>query len=168
MRLKILSLLSALLLVAACATDPEETGELIGCERVMAERAITPQLGALIDAVEREKATLIVAYTHGQPAQPTTFGHYLAAVTEVLIRDIEFTAAKFDEGGNKVANARATVRRYRIDYVLICPYLSESTIYRAETPKGFYSRLAGGKVPAWLQPITLPKDSPYKMWKVVG
>jgi argininosuccinate lyase len=32
---------------------------------------------------------LIVAYTHGQPAQPTTFGHYLAAATEVLIRDIE-------------------------------------------------------------------------------
>ncbi|KQX38272.1 argininosuccinate lyase [Devosia sp. Root436] len=44
---------------------------------------------ALIAAAEREKATLIVAYTHGQPAQPTTFGHYLAAVIEVLGRDIE-------------------------------------------------------------------------------
>ena len=44
---------------------------------------------ALIEAAEREKATLIVAYTHGQPAQPTTFGHYLAAMTEVLARDIE-------------------------------------------------------------------------------
>ncbi|KRA43108.1 argininosuccinate lyase [Devosia sp. Root635] len=43
----------------------------------------------LIAAAEREKATLIVAYTHGQPAQPTTFGHYLAAVIEVLGRDIE-------------------------------------------------------------------------------
>jgi len=46
-------------------------------------------LDTLIEAAEREKATLIVAYTHGQPAQPTTFGHYLAAVIEVLIRDIE-------------------------------------------------------------------------------
>jgi len=46
-------------------------------------------LGALIAAAEREKDTLIVAYTHGQPAQPTTFGHYLSAVIEVLIRDIE-------------------------------------------------------------------------------
>ena len=36
-----------------------------------------------------ERDTLIVAYTHGQPAQPTTFGHYLAAVLEVLLRDIE-------------------------------------------------------------------------------
>src|SRR5262249_44144732 len=36
---------------------------------------------------EREKATLVVAYTHGQPAQPTTFGHYIAALIEVLLRD---------------------------------------------------------------------------------
>lgn len=46
-------------------------------------------LDTLIEAAEREKSTLIVAYTHGQPAQPTTFGHYLSAVIEVLIRDIE-------------------------------------------------------------------------------
>ena len=43
---------------------------------------------ALVATAEREKATLIVAYTHGQPAQPTTFGHYLAAVIECLGRDI--------------------------------------------------------------------------------
>jgi argininosuccinate lyase len=46
-------------------------------------------LSALIDTAERESGTLIVAYTHGQPAQPTTFGHYLSAAIEVLIRDIE-------------------------------------------------------------------------------
>ncbi|MET3926789.1 argininosuccinate lyase [Devosia sp. 2618] len=44
---------------------------------------------ALVDAADREKATLIVAYTHGQPAQPSTFGHYLSAMAEVLARDIE-------------------------------------------------------------------------------
>ncbi|WP_300585487.1 argininosuccinate lyase [Marivita sp.] len=43
---------------------------------------------ALIAKAEAEKATLIVAYTHGQPAQPTTWGHYLGAVIEVLLRDI--------------------------------------------------------------------------------
>lgn len=42
----------------------------------------------LIDAAERERDTLIVAYTHGQPAQPTTFGHYLAAIVEFVGRDI--------------------------------------------------------------------------------
>ncbi|AJY47131.1 argininosuccinate lyase [Martelella endophytica] len=48
----------------------------------------TALLAAMIDTAEREKATLIVAYTHGQPAQPTTFGHYLSAAIEVLSRDI--------------------------------------------------------------------------------
>ncbi|WP_319531315.1 argininosuccinate lyase [uncultured Cohaesibacter sp.] len=44
---------------------------------------------AMLATAEREKATLIVAYTHGQPAQPTTFGHYLSAAIEILGRDIE-------------------------------------------------------------------------------
>jgi argininosuccinate lyase len=43
----------------------------------------------LIDKAEAEKATIIVAYTHGQPAQPTTFGHYLGAAIEILLGDIE-------------------------------------------------------------------------------
>ncbi|MFT5363510.1 MAG: argininosuccinate lyase [Dinoroseobacter sp.] len=42
---------------------------------------------ALIGKARAERDTLIVAYTHGQPAQPTTFGHYLAAMIEVLERD---------------------------------------------------------------------------------
>ncbi|MEM1273471.1 MAG: argininosuccinate lyase [Pseudomonadota bacterium] len=43
---------------------------------------------ALIAKARDERETLIVAYTHGQPAQPTTFGHYLAAVIEVLVSDM--------------------------------------------------------------------------------
>jgi len=46
-------------------------------------------IAATLTLAEREKATLIVAYTHGQPAQPTTFGHYLAAAIEVILRDHE-------------------------------------------------------------------------------
>ncbi|MBU1306197.1 MAG: argininosuccinate lyase, partial [Alphaproteobacteria bacterium] len=42
-----------------------------------------------IDAAEANTATLIVAYTHGQPAQPSTFAHYLGAMIEVLGRDID-------------------------------------------------------------------------------
>lgn len=41
----------------------------------------------LIAKAAAERDTLIVAYTHGQPAQPSTFGHYLAAAIEVLLRD---------------------------------------------------------------------------------
>jgi argininosuccinate lyase len=52
-------------------------------------RAVRGLLTALIEVAARDRDVLIVAYTHGQPAQPTTYGHYLSAVAEVLIRDIE-------------------------------------------------------------------------------
>ncbi|WP_112322142.1 argininosuccinate lyase [Oceanibium sediminis] len=51
---------------------------------------------ALIAKARAEAATPIVAYTHGQPAQPTTFGHYLAAVIEVLLRDAQRLDAAAD------------------------------------------------------------------------
>ncbi len=51
---------------------------------------------ALIAKARVESATLIVAYTHGQPAQPTTFGHYLGAVIEVLNRDAIRLSAAID------------------------------------------------------------------------
>ncbi len=71
---------------------------------------------------------------------------------------------KFFRGSE--ANARATAARLGVDYVLICPNMSESTIYRSETPKGFYVTLASGKVPAWLERIRLPGNSPYRMWRI--
>jgi hypothetical protein len=64
--------------------------------------------------------------------------------------------------------AHETVRRRHIDYVLICPNMSESTNYQVRAPNGFYVQLAKGRVPSWLSPITLPKNSPYRMWRVVG
>lgn len=51
---------------------------------------------ALIATARRERDTLIVAYTHGQPAQPTTYGHYLSAVIEVLLRDMTRLGAARD------------------------------------------------------------------------
>ena len=62
-------------------------------------------------------------------------------------------------------NALATVRRYRIDYVLICPNLSESTIYRAEAPNGFYAQLQGRCRPGWRR--CRCRAIPYRMWRVV-
>jgi hypothetical protein len=64
-------------------------------------------------------------------------------------------------------NARTTLAKYRSDYLLICPNSSTTTIYMAEAPKGFYGQLQRGEVPAWLTPITLPADSPFRMWRVV-
>jgi hypothetical protein len=64
--------------------------------------------------------------------------------------------------------AHRLVVKYRSNYVLSCPESSTSTIFMAETPKGFYAQLQRGQVPSWLTPIPLPKGSPYRMWKVVG
>ena len=44
---------------------------------------------ALIARARADAGTVILAYTHGQPAQPTTYGHYLGAVIEALLRDAE-------------------------------------------------------------------------------
>lgn len=52
---------------------------------------------ALITKAKAERDTLIVAYTHGQPAQPSTFGHYLGAVIEVLNRDATRLQAAIDD-----------------------------------------------------------------------
>jgi hypothetical protein len=62
--------------------------------------------------------------------------------------------------------ARAIIKRHGATLLLICPNLSESTIYKVQNPDGFYAQLIGGKVPTWLDPITLPSGSPYKLWRV--
>ena len=67
--------------------------------------------------------------------------------------------------GNET-QARSIVTKYRSDYLLICPNMSTATIFTSEAPKGFYVQLVHGRVPAWLEPVTLPKDSPFRMWRV--
>jgi argininosuccinate lyase len=44
---------------------------------------------ALLMQAENYKNTIMPAYTHTQPAQPTTLGHYLLAIYDVLQRDIK-------------------------------------------------------------------------------
>ncbi len=71
---------------------------------------------ALIEKARHERDTLIVAYTHGQPAQPTTFGHYLAAIIEVLGRDATRLSAAIDNLGHCPMGAAAiTTSSFPID-----------------------------------------------------
>ena len=64
--------------------------------------------------------------------------------------------------------AHGIVVRYRANYVLSCPNSSTTTIFDSEAPKGFYAQLQRGQIPGWLAPVQLPKDSPFRMWRVVG
>ena len=65
------------------------------------------------------------------------------------------------------SQARAIADKYKAAYVLSCPNSSTATIFMSETPKGFYMQLQRGQVPSWMKPVALPKDSPYRMWKIV-
>jgi hypothetical protein len=58
------------------------------------------------------------------------------------------------------------VGKYHSDYLLTCPHSSTTTIFMSEVPNGFYGQLVKGNVPDWLQPIPLPPNSPFAMWKV--
>lgn len=79
-------------------------------------RLLLQLISALIEKAELEKETLIVAYTHGQPAQPTTFGHYLAAAIEVALRDAARLDAAIDTLGKCPMGAAAiTTSGFPID-----------------------------------------------------
>lgn len=43
----------------------------------------------ILHQAEKHKETYMTGYTHTQPAQPTTLGHYLLAVFDVLQRDVK-------------------------------------------------------------------------------
>ena len=66
------------------------------------------------------------------------------------------------------AEAYQIIHRRHASLVLICPGMSESTIYLAQAKRGFYARLASGDDMSWLKPVALPKNSPFKLWRVVG
>jgi hypothetical protein len=64
--------------------------------------------------------------------------------------------------------ARGVMQRHGATMLLLCPGMSESTIYAAENKQGFYAQLMRGQVPAWLEPVPLPKDSPFRLWRLRG
>lgn len=57
------------------------------------QKRLRALIAAVLTTARRERDTIILAYTHGQPAQPSTYGHYLCAMAEVLLRDAERQAA---------------------------------------------------------------------------
>ena len=61
--------------------------------------------------------------------------------------------------------AHDVMRRHGASLLLICPGFPESTVYLSEAPKGFYAQILHGQVPAWLQPVKLPDNSPYRLWR---
>jgi hypothetical protein len=61
---------------------------------------------------------------------------------------------------------RPIAARHKAQYLLVCPDMSESTVYRARSPNGFYAQLHRGQVPHWLEPVALPEKSPFRLWRI--
>jgi argininosuccinate lyase len=64
--------------------------------RMVLRARLAAMMGRVLDVRERlveiaweHRASLMPAYTHNQPAQPTTLGHYLMAIIECFERDFE-------------------------------------------------------------------------------
>ncbi|HEY7959388.1 MAG TPA: AcrB/AcrD/AcrF family protein [Sphingomicrobium sp.] len=83
-------------------------------------------------------------------------------------RNGEQIADVFNFWRGSADQAHRLAEKYHANYVLSCPDSSTTTIFMAETPRGFYAQLQRGQVPNWLIPVKLPNDSPYRMWRVVG
>lgn len=68
--------------------------------------------------------------------------------------------------GRSPAEARSIIKRHGATLLLTCPNMAEATIYRSRNPGGFYDQLARGATFDWLQPLPLPKKSPYRLFRV--
>ena len=97
----------------------------------------------------------------------------------ITVTDQDSIAGPYHRNGQQIADvmnfwrgseaqAHQLAAKYRTNYVLSCPNSSTTTIFAAEAPRGFYVQLQRGQIPAWLTPVQLPKDSPYRMWRVTG
>ncbi|MBW4331036.1 AcrB/AcrD/AcrF family protein [Stakelama sp. CBK3Z-3] len=57
-------------------------------------------------------------------------------------------------------------KRHHATLLVTCPNMSETTVYRARSPGGFYDQLAHGKHFAFLTPVKMPEGSPFRVWKI--
>ena len=62
--------------------------------------------------------------------------------------------------------AHAIMAAHGATLLLLCPNMSESTIYRARSRGGFYDQLAHGRTFDWLTPLPLPRGSPLRLFRI--
>ena len=84
-------------------------------------------LRQLIDRAERGIDEIVLLYTHGQPAQPSTLAHYLSAAIEFVLNDIEriFSALKAVNmspmGAAAITTSGFSLDRNRVGHLLGFP-----------------------------------------------
>lgn len=103
---------------------------------------------AVIDQAERHRATLMMAHTHHQHAQPTTVAHYLLAVADTLARCAERYRAALDRINRSPLGAVAlTTTAFPIDRHYVAGLLGFDGIvensYDAVSAGDYVCELAG-------------------------
>ncbi|OIK08603.1 argininosuccinate lyase [Bacillus sp. MUM 116] len=78
----------------------------------------------LLGQAEQHAETYITGYTHTQPAQPTTLGHYFLAIYDVLQRDIKRLLSAYETVNRSPLGAAAmTTTGFPISRVRTCELL---------------------------------------------
>lgn len=134
-------------------------------KRVRTANYKCPTLAALAPIARLPKATILTFIDFGPRLITVTHHDAIAGPYHrngPAILDIQHS---FRSPDPEVAHA--VMRRHGASLLLICPGMSESTIYAAEAKKGFYVQLMKGKIPPWLAPVPLPKGSPFRLWRLV-
>ncbi|HEX2764828.1 MAG TPA: AcrB/AcrD/AcrF family protein, partial [Allosphingosinicella sp.] len=167
---RVLGPVAAFLIISGIASQwvaamlPQQKSQSPGIKAVNKANGLCPTLWAL-RPVALQKPGYVLTFVDLGPRLITVTPHKaVAGPYHRNGRDIIDTMMAFRGSAD---NARAMIARRGIDYVLICPGMSESTVYAAEAKDGFYVQLARGKAPPWLVPVPLPKNSPYRMWRVI-
>lgn len=125
-----------------------------------------PTLPALKPIALLPKATILTFTDLGPRLIAVTHHNAIAGPYHRAGADILDVQHSFRDANPEVAHE--VMRRHGATLLLICPGLSESTVYAAESKTGFYMQLAKDKVPAWLERVKLPDNSPFKLWRLVG
>jgi len=135
-------------------------------KRVRHANNLCPTLGALRPIAKLPPATMLTFVDFGPRLITVTHHDAIAGPYHrngAAILDVQHAFRSPDP-----EVARAVMRRHGATMLLLCPGMSESTIYAAEAKKGFYAQISRGRVPAWLAPVPLPKGSPFLLWRVTG
>lgn len=94
---------------------------------------------ALLEQINEHTETIITAYTHTQPAQPTTLSHYLTAVLDVLLRDIHRLWSAYETVNQSPMGAAAlSTTGFTINRKRVCELLGFS-----ELVENSYDAIAG-------------------------
>ena len=117
-----------------------------------------------LQPIARMPATTIFTFVDMGPRLITVTHHSAVAGPYHRNGDAILDVHHAFDGTPEVAHAH--MLKHGATLLMTCPNMSESTIYRARSPNGFYARLAGGEKFPWLEPVPLPQGSPLLLWRI--